>query len=424
MIRLERSNSRRPALVLLAIGVVIIATLSLIPNSLYRDSGARPSAGPFIAPNDSASAASKLGGGKPEFDAASWYAERGEEPEDHGVMIESLTHDRLFASHNADQVFNPASLIKLATSLVALKKLGADYRFRTRVYTDGETDDAGTLHGQLYVIGGDPNFGDAAAAVIGNELRARGIKRVEGAINVSPDFCFNYSESAEESAERLVRALHLGDARTGLSGEPVSGLLFAFSAYELRDVLLYMNAHSSNFVAERVGALIGGAAGVQQFLIDDLRLPPDQVTISRVSGREHNRLTPRGMLAVIRALVEETKRQGLEPADIMPVASDDSGTLRRRLMGTPLEGAVIAKTGTLTAEVDGGMASLAGIVYTEDAGMVLFAIFDQGNRISDHRQMEDQLLAEVITTQARPRPFGIPPQRRLLPSSTVRIDKG
>jgi D-alanyl-D-alanine carboxypeptidase/D-alanyl-D-alanine-endopeptidase (penicillin-binding protein 4) len=410
---------------MLVIGVLIIATLSLIPNSLYRNSGARPSVGgAYVSPQDSASARTTLSGGKPEFDAASWYAERGEEPEAHGVMIESVNHDRLFASHNADQVFNPASLIKLATSLVALKKLGADYRFRTRIYTEGETDNSGTLHGQLYVIGGDPNFGDVAAGVIGNELRARGIKRLEGTINVSPDFCFNYSESAEESADRLAKALRLGDVRTGISGEPTSGLLFAFSAYELRDVLLYMNAHSSNFVAERVGALVGGAAGVQQFLIDELRLPPDQVTISRVSGREHNRMTPRGLLEVIRALVEETKRQGLEPADIMPVASDDSGTLRRRLMGTPLEGAVIAKTGTLTAEVDGGMASLAGIVYTEDAGLVLFAILDQGNRIWDHRQMEDQLLAEVVTTKTRPRAFGVPPQRQLLPSSTVRIERG
>jgi D-alanyl-D-alanine carboxypeptidase/D-alanyl-D-alanine-endopeptidase (penicillin-binding protein 4) len=340
-------------------------------------------------------------------------------------MIESLNHDRLFASHNADQVFNPASLIKLATSLVALKKLGADYRFRTRVYVDGKVDDRGTLRGQLYVTGSDPTFGDIAAGLISNELqRTHGIKRIDGGINVSPDFCFNYSESAEDSAARLAKALRLGNPRTGVAGEPTSGLLFALSSYELRDVLLYMNAHSSNFVSERIGALVGGAAGVQQFLIDELRLLPDQVTIARVSGREHNRMTPRGLLAVIRALVEETKRQGLEPADIMPVASDDSGTLRRRLMGTPLEGAVIAKTGTLTAEVDGGMASLAGIVYTVDTGMVLFAILDQGNHIWEHRQMEDQLLAEVMTAKARPRAFGVPPQRQLLPTSTLRIEKG
>jgi D-alanyl-D-alanine carboxypeptidase/D-alanyl-D-alanine-endopeptidase (penicillin-binding protein 4) len=409
---------------MLIIGVVIIATLSLVPNSLYQRSDVRQSAAAFVAANEPTSATSQPARSMAEFDAASWYAARGEEPEAHGVMIESLNHDRLFASHNADQVFNPASLIKLATSLVALKKLGADYRFRTRVYTDGKLDGAGTLRGQLYVIGNDPTFGDIAAGLIGSELRAHGIKRVDGGINVSPDFCFNYSESAEDSAQRLVRSLRLGNPRTGLAGEPTSGQLFAFSSYELRDVLLYMNAHSNNFVSERIGALVGGAAGVQQFLIDELRLSPDQVTISRVSGREHNRMTPRGLLAVIRALVEETKRQGLEPADIMPVASDDSGTLRRRLMGTPLEGAVIAKTGTLTAEVDGGMASLAGIVYTMDAGMVLFAILDQGNHIWEHRQMEDQLLAEVMTKQSRPRAFGIPPQRQLLPSSTLRIEKG
>lgn len=411
---------------MLVIGVVIIATLSLVPNALYRHSEVRQSAAAFVADNDASSATSQpVAVSRAEFDAASWYASRGEEPEAHGVMIESLNHDRLFASHNADQAFNPASLIKLATSLVALKRLGADYRFRTRVYVDGEVNAAGTLRGQLYVTGSDPTFGDIAAALISNELqRAHGIKRIDGQINVSPDFSFNYSESAEDSAGRLAKALRLGNPRTGVAGEPTNGLLFTFGSYELRDVLLYMNAHSSNFVSERIGALVGGAAGVQQFLIDDLKLPPDQVTIGRVSGREHNRMTPRGLLAVIRGLVEETKRQGLEPADIMPVASDDSGTLRRRLMGTPLEGAVIAKTGTLTAEVDGGMASLAGIVYTEDAGMVLFAILDQGNHIWEHRQMEDQLLAEVLTTQTRPRAFGVPPQRKLLPSSALRIEKG
>lgn len=409
---------------MLLVGVMIIASLSLIPGALQRNSDAQQSLKAFVAPKETTGAASKLARGEPEFDVASWYAEHGEETETHGVLIESLDHNRLFASHNADEVFNPASLIKLATSLVALKKLGADYRFHTRVFTDGTVDESGTLRGQLYVTGSDPTFGDIGAALIGDELRSRGIKRVSERINVSPSFCFNYSESPVDSAARLAKALKLGEPETGVAGEPVSKPLFTFSSYDLRDVLLYMNAHSSNFVSERIGALIGGAPGVQQFLINELRLPPDQVTIARVSGREHNRMTPRGLLEVIRALVEETKRQGLELSDIMPVASDDSGTLRRRLKGTGLEGAVIGKTGTLTAEVDGGMASLAGIVYTQDAGIVLFAILDQGNRIWDNRQMEDQLLAEVLLTKTRPRLSGNPPQRRLLPSSTLRIEKG
>ncbi|HEY0004726.1 MAG TPA: D-alanyl-D-alanine carboxypeptidase [Pyrinomonadaceae bacterium] len=360
---------------------------------------------------------------EPVFDAASWLASRGEAPETHGVLIESLDGQHVFASLNAGETFNPASLIKLSTSLVALKQFGADYRFQTRVYADAEVDNSGTLRGSLYVLGNDPTFGDVAANMIARELQQRGIKRVAESVRVSEDFSFNYSESAEESAGRLVKALRVGNPRTEVAGQPAGRLLFTLSSYPLRDILLYMNAHSSNFVAERLGAMVGGPVGIQEFLINEVHLPPDQLKIERASGREHNRMTPRDLLKVIRALVLEAERQGLEPQDIMPVASDDRGTLRRRLTGTGLEGAVVGKTGTLTSEVDGGMASIAGIVYTENAGMVIFVMMDQGNRIGENRQLEDQLLSEVVHSQTSPRAVGSPTPRQLLPSSALKIER-
>jgi D-alanyl-D-alanine carboxypeptidase/D-alanyl-D-alanine-endopeptidase (penicillin-binding protein 4) len=407
---------------MLVVGLIIIFILTLIPYSLARNSLAQLSQ--IISPGPGALAEAKKPQSveaEPHFDVASWYAERGEQPETHGVLIESLEGNRIFASHNVDETFNPASLIKLATSLVALEKLGADFRFQIRVYAEGEVDSTSTLRGRLYVSGSDPTFGDIGANLIARELKARGIKRVSESLVVGPDFCFNFSESPEESAARLVKALDLGRTQTSIAGQPSGRLLFSFNSYTLRDLLLYMNARSSNFVAERIGTLIGGPAGVQEFLTSQLGLPANEVTIERVSGREHNRMTARGLVKVIRALVLATRRQGLEPTDIMPVASDDAGTLRRRLGGTGLEGAVVGKTGTLTSEVDGGMSSLAGLVYTHDAGIVVFAILDQGNRISDHRQMEDQLLAEAIKAQATPRPVAGPTPRQLLPSSNLKI---
>jgi len=408
---------------LLAGGLIIFA-LSLIPYSLARntlnrlkhaidprpDSGVATTAAPKTPPS-----------AEPLFDVAQWYGERGEQPETHGVLIESLKGDRTYASHNVDESFNPASLIKLATSLVALRRLGPDFRFQIRVYADGEPDQKGVLHGRLYVMGTDPTFGEIGANLIAKELEARGIKKVSEGLLVSPDFCFNFSEKPEDSAARLSKALNLGSPQPGVAEQPSGRLLFVFNSYALRDLLLYMNARSSNFVAERIGALIGGPTGVQQFLVDELRLPQEQVAIERVSGREHNRMTARGVVTVIRALVEETGRHGLEPTDIMPVASDDAGTLRRRLAGTGLEGAVVGKTGTLTSEVDGGMSSLAGLVYTQDAGLLLFAILDQGNRIWDHRQMEDQLLADAVKSQAIPQPVAAPTPRQLLPASSLKI---
>lgn len=412
---------------MLCLGLAAVLSIALIPYSLTRTVvGPRPATNSVSAVSSGATDASAANTSsvEPVFDAALWYVSRNEAPETHGVMIESLNHERLFASHNADEVFNPASLIKLATSLVALKKLGADYRFRTEVFADGRTDEKGTFHGQLFFMGNDPSFGDVAASMIAAELRARGIKKLDGSVNVSADFCFNFSESAEESAARLSKALHLGEeSTTGIAATPAGNRLLIFNSYPLRDILLYMNARSSNFMAERVGAQIGGAQAVQQFLVEELKLPAQQVTIARVSGREHNRMTPRGLLTVIRALVEEAARQGMRPEDIMPVASDDTGTLRRRLAGTGLEGAVVGKTGTLTSEIDGGMASLAGVVYTYDKGMIVFAILDQGNRIWDNRQMEDQLLAEVINSQAAPLAIAGAERRSLLPSSNLRIEK-
>jgi D-alanyl-D-alanine carboxypeptidase len=65
------------------------------------------------------------------------------------------------------------------------------------------------------------------------------------------------------------------------------------------------------------------------------------------------------------------------------------------------------------------MASLAGIVYTREAGPVLFAILDQGNRIAENRQMEDQLLADVIHHSATPQVVASPTPRRLLPPSNL-----
>lgn len=419
------TKPRRHIAVMLALGMVVIAALALLPYSftLSREQRRQSQAAAAVSAVASDQSASKKGSTEPVFDVAVWYATHGEEPETHGVLVESLNRERLFASHNADEIFNPASLIKLSTSLVALKKFGADYSFRTQVYMDGQVDEHGTLRGMLFFIGNDPTFGDVAASMIARELDARGIRKVQGGVMVSPDFCFNFSESSEESAVRLGKALHLGDVTTGVVAGPTGNRLFTFASYPLRDVLLYMNARSSNFIAERVGALLGGAGAVQQFLVDELKLPASEVTIERVSGREHNRMTPRGLLTVIRALVEEAARQGLKPEDIMPVASDDTGTLRRRLAGTGLEGAVVGKTGTLTHDVDGGMASLAGIVYTQDKGMIVFAILDQGNRIWDNRQMEDQLLAEIINSQAAPQGIASASRRQLLPSSKLHIEK-
>ena len=416
-------NSRRPIIVLIAFCAIIIAILTFVPYSLTMVKQA--------GHNVAAVVQSSLGDEQrafetemrqpivPQYDVALWYGARGEEPEKHGVLIQTLDGKRVFASHNADTTFNPASLIKLATSLVALKRLGPDYRFITRVYMDGTVDASGTLNGNLYLAGNDPTFGDASANLIANELRARGIKRVKEKILAAPGFSFNFNERAEESAEFAARVMQLKQTATGMN-EARGTELFVLHSNPLREVLLYMNAHSNNFVADRMGAFLGGTQTIVNYLVEELKLPPEQVSLETASGLYNNRMTPRGVLVVIKTLTEEAARHGLKPEDIMPVVGCDWGTVRRRMEGTGFECSLVGKTGTLTT-TDGGMSNLAGIVFTKESGPILFAILAQGNRIWEHKQMTDQLLSETIQ-EHQPAPLmDNVVRRQLLPPDSLRV---
>ena len=359
----------------------------------------------------------------PEFDAAEWYAAQDDDPATHAVLAETLEPGRVFAALNVDEPFNPASLVKLATTLAALKRLGPDYRFEITVYADGALDKDGKLLGDLYVAGSSPTFGDVGANLFANELKRLGVKRMAGRLKVSPDFCFNLSDSAETSAKRLAKALRLDETpEIEIAERPAGTPLLVFRSHPLRQVLLYMNAHSDNFVAHRVGALAGGPEGVRRVLVEDVGIPPEEVTLSTTSGLEHNALTGRGLIKLLRALDAEAARHGMKPADLMPVASEDTGTLRRRLRATSLEGALVGKTGTLT-DTDGGMASLAGYIHTEESGRLAFVILDKGRRVWKSRKQAEKLLEEMLADRVSPQEVAVSTPRDLLPETSMNIER-
>jgi len=83
---------------------------------------------------------------------------RGFNLQTQGFLIESLNGSTVFADHHSDVPFNPASVIKIATSFAALDRWGPDYRFETALYADGEIDKkTRTLKGSLILHAtGDP----------------------------------------------------------------------------------------------------------------------------------------------------------------------------------------------------------------------------------------------------------------------------
>src|ERR1035438_3996246 len=114
-----------------------------------------------------------------------------------GVRIVSLDRERVLFERNANRLFLPASNAKLFTTALALARLGADYRFQTRVLADRTPGKDGSVESLRLVGGGDPNLsgraipyrrdapsGDPLAAIedLAAQVAARGVRSVSADI--------------------------------------------------------------------------------------------------------------------------------------------------------------------------------------------------------------------------------------------------
>ncbi|MGA1627133.1 MAG: D-alanyl-D-alanine carboxypeptidase, partial [Prochlorothrix sp.] len=114
--------------------------------------------------------------------------------------------------YQADVALPAASLTKMATTLLALERWAADYRFFTRIATTGPVVE-GVLQGDLVVWGGaDPFYVWESAIALGNRLNTLGISQVAGnlVIDADPIFVMNFERDRSLAGELLRQGL---DAR-------------------------------------------------------------------------------------------------------------------------------------------------------------------------------------------------------------------
>jgi len=163
----------------------------------------------------------------------------------------------------------------------------------------------------------------------------------------------------------------------------------------LRSILWTQNAYSINEIADRLGDAMGGPAAIRQFLLESVRLEPEAVYVARPSGLEHNRMTARAAVKMMRSLYVWLARHEMQMQELMPVAGLDKGTLYRRLRGGECQGAIVGKTGTNPSK-DGGVSALAGVAFTRNHGPVFYAIFNTHGNVAAYRRWQDHLLRNLI----------------------------
>ena len=342
-----------------------------------------------------------------------------------GILVETLDGKSVVDSYS-DYAFNPASNVKIATTYAVLKTFKPDFRFQTTVWTDGQIDTATrTLNGNLYISGRDPMFNLEHGINVAYELNRLGISAVNGDMIVTDNFSLNYNMSPVASANNLAAVMDTAKRNTAgakawqnyllnsgkygkitlipsvsLSGsvyvQPMPGnvrQLFTHESAPLREIVKVMMCYSNNFIAERLGDTVGGPYRVAQLAQQGAGVAPQEFILQSASGLGINRVTPKAMMKLLRALRTDLVKYKMTFADVMPVAGVDKGTLEGRFDTDFARGSVVGKTGTL-GNTDGGVSALSGELSTRN-GTLLFVIFNQRGNVPRFRAFQNNYVSLI-----------------------------
>jgi D-alanyl-D-alanine carboxypeptidase len=348
----------------------------------------------------------------------------------------------VLSSAKADQPVNPASVVKIATTLWALDELTVGHRFTTSIGYIGSWDTAsGVLVGDLVIRGGDdPDFQWENAFLVARELNRLGLRRVEGRILVQGRFWFGWEHGverrvtdppqlAEKMGRRLIGTLDpvrwtrsqlntwkaLCERRgwdvTQRPQVKVTGgahfdrprdaaPLLVHRSNPLEVIMRRLNVYSNNDIV-RVADGIGTLDEFEAFVTERLGVEPGQIELETASGERRNRMTVQQMAGLLTELDVEAEEQGIEIQQLLPVLGCDPGHTRRMfpaLAEPAFAGAVTCKTGTLT-HTDGGVAILAGTFTSPTNGPVVFAIAapKAGGKLDYWRMVQQRWLLELIS---------------------------
>lgn len=361
------------------------------------------------------------------------------------MLVVSLDGGEELLSVNSRLPLIPASIMKCVTTQSLLNIVNPEYRFSTRVFITGKVKD-GVLNGNLLVEGsGDPSLNSRHVAdigdicvEIGDGLQKRGVKEIRGRIIVDesvwdgpsypPSWAsgdlphaygtashgLNFEDNA--SGSRSVKnpaAVFEGRMRAALKlrGITLSETTVDDECFEqlldhrsvpIDEIMRSCMMRSDNQYAEalfRTFAVENGrkgsleeAAGQETRLWKKDKAPMQGVNIVDGSGlSRHNRVTADFMAHVL--------RQGSSDpyyASFFPLAGQE-GTLKRFLSGTPLEGYVALKTGSMN-----GIQCYAGYKLDDDyvpTHIIVVMLNEMEDRASA-RNVVEKILLDLFSPSA------------------------
>jgi serine-type D-Ala-D-Ala carboxypeptidase/endopeptidase (penicillin-binding protein 4) len=346
---------------------------------------------------------------------------------------------KVLDAHDSDKPVNPASVVKLATTLRALDTLGPDHRFVTMFGLTGEAATTPPASGVDLVVegGADPDFHFENAVVVARALEDAGVSRVRGDLYVGPTFWIGWergtvgrepdaSKRREDMGRRLAEAWSptawnadqrkawselaarrhwdekrppsvAVDGRVRIDPAPRWKPVVVHRSEPLVVALRRFNVYSNNDI-ERLDPSIGSAADLRTFFEKRWGDDGEKTSFSTSSGLNANRMSPRLVVRLLHDLHDWLAAHHLQPRDVMPVLGCGESTLQelfRKLVANHEADGLVGKTGTLNLQ-DGGVSALAGFLDA-GPGLVFFvAAPGAGDHLWRARSAEEEWVEQVL----------------------------
>lgn len=357
-----------------------------------------------------------------------------------GLYVYDLTADKPVTAENIDHAQPVASCTKVLAGVAALNKLGANYAYRTTLYTRGNIV-KDTLRGDIMLMAGlDPMLKAQDMAMFARHLRRMGVKYVDGKcfLNLKLkekvkaeqhwypwDLSFSKYGILFKGPDAVEKALKTaliskgirvkdgfeqgvpkrdkankwrGRIRVACPVKAVTKLMWKNSSNTKATSLLYAlgNAVAPNNNGTADTLATAGVEYIRAFMRDSLHLTDTTLVVHDGCGLcTQNHLSPKALVAVLQFGYHHAPiyRQLMSNLAISGV----DGTLRRLLYDQRLRGLIHGKTGTLSHPY--GISSLAGYCKGADGHDLCFAFLNSEMSVLDAHVLQRKLCLALVGKQ-------------------------
>ncbi|MBT3586990.1 MAG: hypothetical protein HN509_18910 [Halobacteriovoraceae bacterium] len=335
-----------------------------------------------------------------------------------------LTDENTVGQNQAKKI-RPASVTKLYVTYWALKKLGPNFRFKTKLTLSKN---------RLHIEGsGDTFFTTESIFYLISKINQIGINSLEK-ITLSKQLFFNWKQDRTKVSASLTKyldtknwsqtiktdfenvrtqleelqlpqtipsTLELAFSELSWDETPIANPIWhgSFESSPLKNHLKQMNIYSNNFMAQKLFDYLGGEEEFAYFMEEEFGTDQRIIHFYTGSGLGENYTTCNLTLGLLKALDQLIFQDGLNLEDIISVPGTDLGTLRNRFKGPPYNKALVAKTGTLRHT-----SALAGYLFTP-IGATPFGIFNHSYNTTGARELQNKFVPTLFKKIGSPEPF-------------------